>query len=328
MADDLRRAGFTLYEMPSPRSPVRYLRAYRSLLRRAGPFDAVHSHLNFPGLLMLAARQEGVPVRIAQSHVSPALMTKGLISGGYARLTNRLFLRHMTIGIAVSQDAALTFFDRDWQLDPRIRLEPCGIDLAPFQSPPRDDLRTRLGIPEGDMVMAQIGRFSAEKNQSFGLEVLAQLRQIHPDAHLLLVGDGPARVELAAQARRLEVEDRVLFLGERRDVPALLRNVIDLMLLPSLTEGSPLTVLEAQAAGAPCLVSTAVPRQSLLDGDRIGVMELHRGAAAWAAAAVRLAEIGHSTEHDRKLRSSAFDIRHNAALLEACYRGESPSPRA
>lgn len=320
MADELRSAGMELFPLPSPRSPWNYLRAYRSLLRCAGPFDAVHSHVNFSGLLMLGAHQEGVPVRIAHSHVSPALMTRGLLAGSYAQLTNRRFLPRMTHGIGVSEAAARTLFGNRWRNNPKVTIEPCGIDLKAYDSMPDPGLKAELGIPPGTPVVAVIGRLSREKNQGFALKIVERLARHLPDVRLLLIGEGDLRAELHHSARALGIDSRVLFLGERRDVPALLHHVVDVLLLPSLTEGSPLTVLEGQAAGVPCVVSAAVPRRSLVTGDLVQVRSLDEGLDAWSEA------IGEQLEHNRAtdtlglLRDSPFDLGHNARLLTSYYR--------
>lgn len=321
MAADLRAAGVELLRLPSPRSPARYLQAYRGLLREHGPFGAVHSHLNFPGLLMLGAGREGVAARIAQSHVSPALMTAGLVAGGYARVTNRLFLRHMTAGVAVSPDAARTLFGDGWMRNPRVHLEPCGIDLTPYAAWSPGDLRADLGIAADALVIGQVGRFSTEKNHRFTLQVAAGLAARRPTLCLLLVGDGPTRAETTRYARELGLDRHIIYLGERSDVPDLLQQVIDVLLLPSLSEGSPLTVIEAQAAGIPSVVSSAVPQQSILVTEQVEIVGLEQGVTAWASAIDRAAGKGRREDAWRQIAGSSFDIRHNAHFFDACYRG-------
>ena len=319
MAADLRDVGMNLHQLPSPRSPLNYLRTYRALLRDKGPFDAVHSHLNFPGLLMLGARQEGVPARIAQSHVSPALMTAGALAGGYARVTNRLWLRHMTAGVAVSPNAACTLFGKRWKHNPKVHIEPCGIDPAPFEQPGSDDLRKHLGIPAEALVIGQVGRFSTEKNHHWTLRTLTALAPRHPELRLLLVGDGPTRTQTMQDARELGIDHLLIYAGERQDVAALLREVIAVLLLPSLTEGSPLTVIEAQAAGIPAVVSNAIPEQSILAPDRVTVVPLEHGVNAWANAIDKALRKPRNPDACQVIRESPFDIRHNADFFQACY---------
>ena len=317
MSADLQAAGFHLAQLPSPRSPFSYLASYRKLLRQAGPFDVVHSHLNFAGLLMYGAACENVAVRIAQSHVSAGLMTNGALAGGYVRLTNRLLLRHMTHGFAVSPDAADSLFGRRWQNNPKVSLNPCGIDLEAYRQAVPAGRRESLGLPGGVPLLGVIGRLSAEKNQAFALHLLHALRESHPHMHLLLIGSGEQESELVAQARALGIADAVHFLGERRDVPELLRGVIDLLLLPSLTEGSPLTVIESQAAGVPCVVSPAIPDASIINEQLVHRCSLD--IAAWVQQIEQLLVSPPRAAALPQLHDSPFDLGHNAALLDTIY---------
>jgi glycosyltransferase involved in cell wall biosynthesis len=324
MAQALRRCGFHTYALPSPRSPLRYLMAYRRLLRDAGPFSAIQSHLNFPGLLMLGARLEGVPVRIAQSHVAPALMTAGVVAGGYARLTNRLFLRHATHRFAVSPAAAVTLFGKHWRRGPAVELMRCGINLGRYANTASSGLRARLGILETSPVLGTIGRLSAEKNQAFALSLVRQLREARPDVRLVLIGAGDQHERLSAQVESLGITEAVHFLGERSDVPELLRAVIDVLLLPSLTEGSPLTVIEAQAAGVYCLASPAVPPSCVLNPRLARILPLD--VSAWVGLCDRLLRappgVAARDAAMRALRDSPYDVVENARRLEQAYRSD------
>ncbi len=319
MAADLEKAGVELLTLPSPRSPLKYLKAYRELLRTAGPFNAVHAHVNFSGLIMLGARQEGVPVRLAHAHVSAGLMTRGLIAGSYTRLTNSLFLRHMTHAIGVSPNAATALFGYRWKHDTRFTLEPCGIDLAAFDKPAKTGIRTALSIPEHALVLGMVGRLSEEKNQAFALKLVAEITGNTDEVHLLLVGDGPARDQLQQLCQQLDISSRVHFLGERQDVPGLLNADIDVLLMPSKTEGAPLTIIEAQAAGVPSVVSTAVPEKSILASEQVCRLSLGLGVKAWAKQ-VAQAHAPPSPEPVKLLENTPFNIWHNAQLLDTIYR--------
>lgn len=323
MAADLQDAGVKLLKLPSPRSPLSYLKAYRQLLRTAGPFDAVHSNLNFAGLLMLGAKLEKVPVRLAHSHVSAGLMTRGLIAGSYTRLTNRLFLPLMTHAIGVSPSAAQALFGNTWTDNPKILLEPCGIDLSPFTSSSPSGLREALGIPADALVLGMIGRLSEEKNQTFALQLVAELARNNHNPHLLLAGEGPSRQALEQLAQQLDISDQIHFLNERKDVPALLKHDINLLLMPSTTEGAPLAIIEAQAAGIPSLVSNAIPDQSILIPELVTRMPLSQGVTAWANEISSVVRPPMADTRD-KVENTPFDIQHNAQLLASIYNQQTP----
>lgn len=142
---------------------------------------------------------------------------------------------------------------------------PNGINLALFQDlPERASCREQLGWDQNQLVIGTVGRLRPQKNLSLLLEALSTLHQASssPQAgrlaqiQLMVIGEGPLRTQLAALTHRLQLEDTVKFLGERTDVPCLLR-ALDLFVLTSRWEGCPLSVLESMAAGTPVLVTNA-----------------------------------------------------------------------
>jgi glycosyltransferase involved in cell wall biosynthesis len=137
------------------------------------------------------------------------------------------------------------------------------------------------------------------------------------------VGDGPALAGVRAELRRSGLDERVLLLGARRDVPALMRDVFDVFVLPSRREGLPLALVEAQAAQLPCVVSDAVTREADVPGARIVRLPLASGPGPWARTILDLAH-GSGVEA-RAARSpvagTAFDIATGAERLAALYSG-------
>lgn len=116
--------------------------------------------------------------------------------------------------------------------------------------------REELGL-NGKFVVGHVGRFHEAKNHGFLLDVFAKIAAARPDAMLLLVGDGELRGEIERKIATLGLKDRVVLTGNRSDVFRLLQ-AMDLFLFPSLWEGLPVTVVEAQAAGLPCLISDRI----------------------------------------------------------------------
>lgn len=131
-----------------------------------------------------------------------------------------------------------------------------GLRIQPAHESAGRAVRAQLDLPHNARVLLLVGRLSAEKALDVLLDALARLPGSEPPIHALLAGDGPLRAELEARARDLGLADRVHFLGFRRDVPALLA-AAEAYVISSHTEGLPMVLLEAMAAGVP-VVSTAV----------------------------------------------------------------------
>lgn len=143
-------------------------------------------------------------------------------------------------------------------LDPdRVVTIPNGVDLAAFQPGPRNQrLREELAISEDAPVLGIVGRLTDQKGHIYLLRALPLLREKFPALRCLLVGDGELREELQQLVADLGLTDHCLFLGVRQDIPEVLA-AMDLLVLPSLSEGMPYAALEGMAMGKP-VVATAV----------------------------------------------------------------------
>lgn len=119
--------------------------------------------------------------------------------------------------------------------------------------------RKELGL-DGKFVVGHVGRFHEAKNHLFLLDVFAEVCKHRSDAMLLLVGDGELRTATADKVKELGLTERVIFTGNRKDVPQLLQTM-DVFVFPSVWEGLPVTVIEAQAAGLPCIISDSITQE-------------------------------------------------------------------
>ena len=139
------------------------------------------------------------------------------------------------------------------------------LDRYAFSAESRAAVRDELGIGVDTPVVAHVGRLAPQKNHAFLLRVFAELLLLEPRAQLLLVGEGGLEGEIRSRIKGLGLGDSVCLLGMRPDVPRIL-SAADALALPSLYEGMPNVVVEAQAAGLPCVVSSAVTRQADVTG--------------------------------------------------------------
>lgn len=135
---------------------------------------------------------------------------------------------------------------------------PNAIDMDKyrFSAETAKKYRAELGL-EGNFVLGHVGRFHEAKNHIFLLNMFAKVVEKRHDARLLLVGDGELRGAIEHKIKALGIEDRVILTGNRSDVPQLMQ-AMDVFVFPSAWEGLPVTVVEAQAAGLPCLISDTI----------------------------------------------------------------------
>ncbi|HPF77748.1 MAG TPA: glycosyltransferase family 1 protein [Alphaproteobacteria bacterium] len=321
--DEIKALGGTLHACPHPQNRGAFLRAFREVLEKHGPYDIVHAHpYTMSGLILLQAARAGVPVRIVHSHTDrrKARRDKSIFKRIYAATMRRLIKRVATYGIAASKQAAEALFGPKWQNDKRWNVMYCGIDLKPFEKPPESDIRQKLGIAASAKIIGHVGSFHFEKNHDFLIRLFAEMAKKDLKLILLLVGDGPLRDKIQQDVIKLGLEDRVVFVGVTQHIPEFL-SIMDVFLFPSLFEGLGLSLIEAQAAGLRCLASDAVPREAAVNGDLVTFMELGDDIDAWAKATKILLE---QNKPDRQksleiVKKSEFNIDHNVTMLCSLY---------
>ena len=304
-----------------PRRPWAHYRNLCRVLRAEGPYDIVHSHVHhYSGLVLAAAARSGVPRRIVHSHTTGTTLNRTPLGWAYRHAMSALVHRYATGGLAASEEAARALFPRRSTCGSGWEVLHCGIDLAPFGADSSGELRAELGLAPGALLMAHVGRFTPEKNHLFLLSVAKEVLRRSADAHLALVGAGELRPMAEAEATRLGIRSSVSFLGSRSDVPALLGDV-DVFVFPSVFEGLPLAVLEAQAAGVPAILSAAVTGEVSAVPNLISRLSLSAPVAEWADAVFAATR---PTPESRAralatLAGSRFDVRRSAQALADYY---------
>jgi len=321
--DEVRALGAKLIPCLHPRRPVTYARAFGKCMREHGPYDVVHSHVDhFSGCVLRLAARHGVPVRIVHSHSDTSKVDRraALRRRLYLRLMRRWIRVHATAGLAASREAATALFGDDWRQDPRWRILHCGIDLGPYRAQvDAAAVRRELAIPSDAFVLGHVGRFHEPKNHDLLVQIAAQVVHGDPRTWLLLVGDGPLLPRVRAQARELGILDRIVFAGSRADVPRLLKGAMDVFLLPSLYEGLPLVLLEAQAAGLPCLISDVITTEADVVPRLVRRTPLSAPAWADALAVVRGESPARRERAWASLEQGPFDIDVSVLELERQY---------
>lgn len=259
---ELQAKGSRIYRIPDfVRKPLGAVSGMYRLLKQHPEYRIVHAHQNDVNLLpLLAAKLAGVPVRISHSHsCRPCPSAWKRFAKG---IVHKLLRAVATEYWACSQVAYQWLYDQAYSPDDShdfVMHNALDTQKFAFSSQMREKYRLELVLGDS-FVCICVGTLSANKNQQYLLRVMQRLCGCAPDAKLLLVGDGPCHLQLQEMASRLDLDSRVLFLGNRQDVAQLL-NAADCMLFPSSFEGLPVSVVEAQANGLPCLVSTATPKE-------------------------------------------------------------------
>ncbi|MBE8986240.1 glycosyltransferase family 1 protein [Nostoc sp. LEGE 12450] len=321
--EEIRALGSKVIPCPHPSRPWLYAANFKRILREYGPYDIVHSHVHhFSGFILRLAQQAGVPIRIAHSHVDSFLLE------AKARWYRRLYLSLMerwialyaTVGLACSRQAGEALFGLS---ELRWRVLDCGIDLKPFQAVVNSvSVRAELGIPKDALVIGHVGRFEQPKNHQFLVDIFAEVAKREPKMYLLLVGNGSLRLDIEQKIIQMGLTERVIFAGVRPDVPRLMLSAMDIFLFPSLYEGLGLVLIEAQAAGLPCVFSDVVPEEADVVKPLIRRMSLSELSSAWAEAILFASKTVPGISQRKAfeiIEQSSFNIHNTVETFEEIY---------
>ena len=183
------------------------------------------------------------------------------------KLGRLLYSKYVNVKIAPSDLAAkYTFGKKDYERGSvNILHNAIDINKYGFDANMRLHTRSKFGISDDIMVLGHVGSFMTQKNHIFLLEIFSEYIKLNKNSILMLVGGGELESKIKQRASELGIYEKIIFTGVRSDVPALL-SAMDLFVFPSLYEGMPNTVIEAQATGLPCIVSNTTTREADITG--------------------------------------------------------------
>lgn len=302
------------------RAPLFHIKRIPSLvawwhrnLREHPEWQVMHGHDALTTSIYLSVGRSMRRQTIAHSHSSGG---DSGIDGVVRRIMRRPLRNVAGIRMACSEPAAVWMYGRRAS----IRIVNNGIDTERFAFNEGRGNRTRnaLGL-EDAFVVGHVGRLVEVKNHAKVLHVFAELLNAEPSARLLLVGNGVLRGRIESRINELGIADKVVLTGAREDVPDLLA-AMDVMVLPSLYEGFPVTVVEAQASGLPCVVSDAVTREIGLT-DLVRFISLDEPDDVWAKAVIDAALTGERVSRTDELRAAGYDSAQVAHEMQQLYLG-------
>lgn len=301
--DEIIDMGGMVYRIPPKSEGIgAFKRALAKIVRENGYRYVLRITSNAMGFLDLKiAKESGAEVCVARSsNSSDGDSIKAKIAH---RLGRALYEKYVDVKIAPSDLAAkYTFGDAS---DVHILHNALDLSVYHYKEEGRAKIRKAYGISPEDIVVGHIGRFSPQKNHMFLLQVFSELHQRNNACKLLLVGKGELEDAIRKRVKDLQLEDAVLFSGVREDIPDVF-SAMDVFLFPSLYEGMPNTVIEAQATGLPVVLADTITKEA----DITGLLEyrsLAEPADDWAKAVISRLHIAR-TDHTEDFIDNRYDI--------------------
>ncbi len=316
--EEINQLGGNIYHCPRfvGNNYFVYKKWWKVFFEQHKEYAIVHGHIGSSAAIYLnEARKHGI-ITIAHSHNIDAKRKKRFFYNVFSYPTRYiaeyLFMCSRQAGIDRYGDRAASDKNKSF-------LVPNAIDTETFRfnETNRISKRKELGIADDEHLIGHIGRFASQKNHSYLLKVFKEIVRLHPCNRLLLAGDGELHQSILEQAASLGLTDKIIMSGNRSDINEIL-SAMDVMVFPSRYEGLPVTLVEAQCNGLPCIISDNIPEDCILIDDLIQVHSLNEDPSVWAESALHCKYVDRTMCADR-IKETGFDIEKSAKWLEEFY---------
>lgn len=312
---EFKALGAKIYKLPNWRQGiVKNRKALHSFFAEHKEYKVIHYHA---GTLvdvgpLIEAKKAGINVRVMHSHNTHAggIYLNTIIHKIHKKCICDLATHYFACGLM----AAKWMFDGT-KASELVTIVNNGIDTKLYAFNEKNRIAKRKELNAQDKILiGHVGRFTQEKNQGFLVNVIKEITKYEDKVKLIFVGDGVDRTKVEECVHSLQLDDRIQFLGIRKDVDELLQ-AMDVFVLPSLFEGFPLVLVEAQAAGVPCVISDSISKEVAIN-DNVVMMSLDDSEENWAKTLLNPKERIYSAE---RLRKAGFDITDTANKIVQFY---------
>ncbi|MCH5275866.1 MAG: glycosyltransferase family 1 protein [Lachnospiraceae bacterium] len=314
---ELKELGGRIYRVPRFKfyNWLEYRKALKSFFSEHSEFRAVHGHMTSTASIYLPiAKKTGIPITIA--HARSAGVPAG-IKGVLTKWLRRSLKNKTDYCLACSKEAGEAVFGKECMRQGMVEVIPNAIAAPQYVYNPemRRCMRQELQM-EDKLIIGHVGSFRTPKNHVFLLKIFGEIRRRREDAVLLLLGEGELQEKIKELAEREGLKESVLFLGNRSPVSDYYQ-AMDFLVFPSIFEGLPGTVIEAQTAGLRCLISDAISGEVKIT-DLVKAYSLEDSAAEWAEYVLANCEYERQSRLE-EVSAAGFDISEQIKRYERIY---------
>lgn len=179
----------------------------------------------------------------------------------------------------------------------------------------RNDLRKKLNL-ESKYVIGHVGSFTYPKNHEFLINIFYEIQKFNKDAVLLLVGDGELKKNIIEKVQRLKINDKVIFTGVVSNVKDYMQ-IMDVFVFPSIFEGVPVTLVEAQAMGLPCIISNKITSEVILTS-LVKILGLNN-TSDWTSSILHTKVSGNRESYNELIKNSQYDVDKSTSWIQNFY---------
>lgn len=317
IVEQYKQLGANVFFMP--RLGIKNALQFRNFIDkffRQHKYKIVHSHFyQVDTIVFPIAKRNGVKKCISHSHATRLSDYK------LRAIRNRLMSWNIgnvaDVWAACSEDAGRVLFGHSYSNCSKKLLVKNGIECEKFRysAEKRQIIRRQLGLKDTNIVIGHVGSLKPPKNHAKLIEILSELIKLNSNYKLVLIGDGPLMPVIKAKVQEMALDNYVLFLGTRNDVPDLF-NAFDIFVLPSLFEGLGIVAIEAQTNGLECFLSDVVPHEA--DITSVKYLKIDAPSRVWAEAIAKSLFIRYQ-DYYKDVVEAGYDINSAALELQSFY---------
>lgn len=313
--NEIQELGGTIIKCP----PYQKLHSYNKFLYKLfkeKKYDIVHSNINTLSVFPLRmAEKAGIKIRIAHSHSTsnPKEWKKNLLKN----ILRPFSKKYANVYFACSELAGRYLFGNKAFDEGKVVIFNNAINLDKFKynEEKRKEIRKKLNIKNDTFVIGHIGRFVAQKNHTFLIDIFNEMHKENENSVLLLIGQGTLQNEIKEKVDKLGLANSVKFIGQVTNANDYY-NAMDVFVLPSIYEGLGMVLIEAQANELPCIASTEVPKEAKIS-NQIEYIELDKNPSYWAKRILNKNRSKVNFEYNEKIEK--YNIKNVVGELENEY---------
>lgn len=316
--EEIKKLGGRVILVPPYQCLFKYIKELRKVFKE-NKYKIVHSHINTLSVFPLyVAKNVGIPIRIAHSHSTTNKNEKKKnLMKQILRPFSKLFA---TDYFCCSELAGRWLFGNKTYDENKVYLLNNAIDVDKFKynEEIRKIKRKELKINDDTLVIGHIGRFVEQKNHKFLIDIFNEIHKKKSNSLLILVGQGPLEDKIKNKIKALNLNESVIFLGQRNDANELYQ-AFDVFLLPSLYEGLPVVGVEAQASGLLCVLSDSMTKETKILKDTT-FLNLELNAECWSKKIIKLSKDYKRIDTTNEITKKGLNIKEEAIKLEKKYK--------
>ena len=314
--EEILKSGSKIYRLPAilPWKLKEYKKAVKRFFDEHSDYDIVHGQCSELGVFIYEeAKRRNIPVVIAHAHNARMDRDKKLV---FRLLWKKRMRKSINQYFTCGKEAAENLFGKKLAPQAYQMNNAIDVELFKYNETIRTEKRIELNAEE-TINLVNVGRFNTQKNQLFLLDIFAELLKLNTQYQLFLVGDGELKTQILEKIKKLKIERNVELLGIRNDIPEILQ-AMDIFLFPSLFEGLPVSLVEAQATGIQCVISDGVPAEAVLIPENVTIISLKKSAEQWAQKILEIKNFQRKNVSE-VIKEKGYDIKENARKLEEKY---------